>query len=120
MRYINEEIGVVINSHSGQCTALEHLGFKTEGDMGVKNMGVKKAIVKKEKNIVAGGEHMKVGAAVSRSGLMEVAKARGIKNFRVMNKVELVEVVELDANSPRVLEIQKAAVARWKAGWTKK
>lgn len=55
----------------------------------------------------------------SRNQLMETVKLRGIKNFRVMNKAELAEIVG-GARADRVTEIQQQAVARWKAGWGKK
>ena len=55
----------------------------------------------------------------SRNQLMEVVKSRGIKNFRVMNKAELAEIVG-GAKSDRIEAIMKEAVTRWKAGWTKK
>lgn len=59
-------------------------------------------------------------AGQSRNQLMETVKSRGIKNFRVMNKAELAEIVG-GAKADRVAEIQKQAVERWKSGWgTKK
>ena len=54
----------------------------------------------------------------SRNQLMEAVKSRGIKNFRVMNKAELAEIVG-GAKSDRIEAIMKEAVTRWKAGWTK-
>ena len=56
----------------------------------------------------------------SRNQLMEEVKSRGIKNFRVMNKAELTEIVG-GAKPERIEAIQKEAVNRWKSGWgTKK
>ena len=55
----------------------------------------------------------------SRNQLMEEVKSRGIKNFRVMNKAELTEIVG-GAKPDRIEAIMKEAVTRWKAGWTKK
>lgn len=58
-------------------------------------------------------------AGQSRNHLMLEVKSRGIKNFRVMNKAELAEIVG-GADPDRIAEIQKEAVARWKSGWGKK
>ena len=55
----------------------------------------------------------------SRNQLMEEVKSRGIKNFRVMNKEELAEIVD-GAKPDRIEAIMKEAVTRWKAGWKKK
>ena len=56
----------------------------------------------------------------SRNQLMEAVKSRGIKNFRVMNKAELAEIIGC-AKPDRIEAIMKEAVARWKSGWgTKK
>ena len=56
----------------------------------------------------------------SRNQLMEEVKSRGIKNFRVMNKAELAEIVA-GAKEDRIKEIGEEAVKRWKSGWgTKK
>lgn len=59
-----------------------------------------------------------VGKEKSRNHLMDEVRARGIKNFRVMNKAELAEIVE-GAKADRIAEIQKQAVERWKSGWGK-
>jgi hypothetical protein len=62
---------------------------------------------------------------MTRTELMLEAKARGIKQFRVMNKAELSEIVHLlqtdlgEAGNNRIQAIQKTAVARWKSGWKK-
>jgi hypothetical protein len=95
------------------------LGYKTEeeGKMAkkkkaaiVKKTAVKEPVVKNTKAEEAG---------LSRSRLMEEVKKRGIKNFRVMNKAELTEIVG-GAKPERIEAIQKGALTRWKAGWTKK
>ena len=53
--------------------------------------------------------------------LMMLAKDREIKNFRVLNKAELAEVVTEGVTPERIQEVVAGAVARWKAGWgTKK
>ncbi len=56
----------------------------------------------------------------SRNELMLQAKAKGIKNFRVINKQELVEILKEGIDQERINEIISDAVARWKAGWGKK
>lgn len=57
----------------------------------------------------------------TRQALMMLAKDRGIKNFRVLNKVELAEVVTDGVTPERIQEVVAGAVSRWKAGWgTKK
>ena len=53
----------------------------------------------------------------SRNELMLAVKAQKIKNFRVMNKEELAEVLKTDATASRIKEIQETAVKRWKSGW---
>jgi hypothetical protein len=55
----------------------------------------------------------------SRHELMLQAKAKGIKNFRVINKEELVEILKESTTQERINEIVAGAVARWKAGWGK-
>ncbi|MCM8797071.1 MAG: hypothetical protein NC923_04250 [Candidatus Omnitrophica bacterium] len=55
----------------------------------------------------------------SRNELMLQAKAKGVKNFRVLNKEELVEILKEDTTQERISEIVTGAVDRWKAGWGK-
>lgn len=54
----------------------------------------------------------------SRNDLMLKVKAKGIKQFRVMNKAEMTEV--LSATPERIKEIQDGAVLRWKQGFGKR
>lgn len=56
----------------------------------------------------------------SRNELMLQAKAKGIKNFRIINKEELVEILKEGTTQERINEIVAGAVARWKTGWGKK
>jgi len=56
----------------------------------------------------------------SRNELMLQAKAKGVKNFRVINKKELVEILKEGTTQERINEIVTGAVTRWKAGWGKK
>jgi len=53
----------------------------------------------------------------SRAILMMKARQKGIKNFRILNKAELLEAIQEGTPPERTLEIINQAVARWKAGW---
>ena len=55
----------------------------------------------------------------SRNDLMLKVKAAGVKNYRIMNKAELTEVLLCleTKNQERIKEIADGAIARWKAGW---
>jgi len=55
---------------------------------------------------------------ISRADLMDQAKKKGIKNFRVLNKAELEEAVKPSTSQERIKAIVTGAVARWKAGWS--
>ena len=129
MKYSSQNHDVVVNA-SGGYAVLERLGFKTEeGEMAKKKKAAvktaepkkgklaSKAVVeaaseKFRKNVLGGKEK-------SRNELMLEVKTLGVKNFRVMNKTELAEIVA-GAKPDRVEAIMKEAVTRWKAGWTKK
>lgn len=56
----------------------------------------------------------------SRNELMLAAKDRGVKNFRVLNKQELAEVLKNIGDHKAVDAIVAGAVARWKSGWGSK
>jgi len=51
---------------------------------------------------------------------MLMAKEKGIKNFRVLSKQELTDVLANLGDQAKVDAIVSGAVARWKAGWGKK
>ncbi|MBC8436534.1 MAG: hypothetical protein H8D90_01435 [Candidatus Omnitrophica bacterium] len=51
---------------------------------------------------------------------MITAKERGVKNFRVLNKQELSDVLKNIGDQKAVDAIVAGAVARWKSGWGKK
>jgi len=55
----------------------------------------------------------------SRNELMIMAKERGVKNFRVLNKQELTDVLKNIGDQKVVDAIVAGAVARWKSGWGK-
>jgi len=59
-------------------------------------------------------------AGASRNELMLAAKERGVKNFRVLNKQELTDVLKNIGDQKAVDAIVAGAVARWKSGWGKK
>ena len=56
-------------------------------------------------------------AGASRNELMMTAKERGVKNFRVLNKQELSDVLKNIGDQKTVDAIVAGAVARWKSGW---
>ena len=53
----------------------------------------------------------------TRNELMMMAKERGIKNFRVLNKEELMHVLAEGITQQEIDAIVAGAVKRWKAGW---
>ncbi len=59
-------------------------------------------------------------AGASRNELMMTAKERGVKNFRVLNKQELSDVLKNIGDQKAVDAIVAGAVARWKSGWGKR
>ena len=56
----------------------------------------------------------------TRNDLMLQAKERGIKNFRVLNKEELAQVLADGVTQEQINEVVAGSVARWKAGWGKR
>ena len=56
-------------------------------------------------------------AGASRNELMMTAKEKGVKNFRVLNKQELTDVLKNIGDQKAVDAIVAGAVARWKTGW---
>lgn len=55
----------------------------------------------------------------SRNELMLKAKAKGIKNFRILSKEELEEILKEGISKEHTNQIVAKAVARWKSGWGK-
>ena len=53
----------------------------------------------------------------SRNELMLIAKDRGIKNFRVLNKEELMHVTAEGITQQEIDALVAGAVDRWKSGW---
>jgi uncharacterized protein (DUF342 family) len=56
----------------------------------------------------------------TRNALMLQAKELGIRNFRVLNKEELAQVLADGVTPERINEVVAGSVARWKAGWGKR
>ena len=59
-------------------------------------------------------------AKETRQVLMLKAKERGIKNFRVLNKDELMHVLAEGITQQEIDALVAGAVARWKSGWGSK
>jgi hypothetical protein len=70
--------------------------------------------VKETKQSDQNNMHKTTTTGPSRKELMEEAKAKKIKYFRIMNKSELGEVIATGCSTKRIIEIQTAAVKRWK------
>lgn len=90
-----------------------------------KNVKKQKAVeVKEPKKVSAEASSPKEGivmhAGASRNELMLVAKERGVKNFRVLNKQELADVLKNIGDQKAMNVIVAGAVARWKSGWGSK
>lgn len=82
----------------------------------------KKQKVVKDKKVSAESssspkEGITMHAGASRNELMMAAKERGVKNFRVLNKQELSEVLKNIGDQKAVDAVVAGAVARWKSGW---
>lgn len=88
-----------------------------------KHYGKEKAKTQKAKTPVSPLENSETSKThnkgQSRNELMLQAKAKGIKNFRVINKQELIEILKEGTTRERINEIVSGSVTRWKAGWGK-
>ena len=80
----------------------------------------------KKKRAKKVAEDAKIASAVapvlkakSRNDLMLEAKAKGIKNFRILNKAELFKVLDPATIQQEIDGIVSDAVIRWKSGWSK-
>ena len=56
----------------------------------------------------------------SRNELMLIAKDRGIKNFRILNKNELMHILAEGITQQEIDALVAGAVKRWKSGWGSK
>lgn len=88
-----------------------------------KYYGKKKSKTPKAKAPVDNSPSPKEGIVLAtgstRNELMLTAKQRGVKNFRVLNKRGLADVLKNIGDQKAVDAIVAGAVARWKAGWGK-
>jgi len=79
---------------------------------------------KQEKRVAENGRIAKaVGSAIveeNRNSLMLRAKAKGIKNFRVLNKAELEFVLKENQPQADIDACVAKAVQRWHSGWGNK
>jgi hypothetical protein len=86
-----------------------------------KYYGEKKSKAQEPKTLVKKLKESKVGDAFSkgpsRNELMLKAKAKGIKNFRVINKEDLIEILKEGITKERINELVAQAVAKWKSSW---
>ena len=57
--------------------------------------------------------------ATSREQLMLLAQSAGIKYFRILNKEELVKVLDITKSATEIENIVEAAKTRWQVGMTK-
>src|SRR3989338_9448618 len=89
-----------------------------------KQKGKKQKVVEDKKvssvNSPSPKEGIVMHTGASRNELMMTAKERGVKNFRVLNKQELSEVLKNIGDQKTVDAIVAGAVARWKSGWGKR
>ncbi|MBI5732450.1 hypothetical protein HY967_00620 [Candidatus Jorgensenbacteria bacterium] len=90
-----------------------------------KNVKKRKTVEAKEaKKVMAEVSSPKEGivmhAGASRNELMLTAKERGVKNFRVLSKQELADVLKNIGDQKTVDAIVASAVTRWKSGWGKR
>ena len=69
----------------------------------------------KETDLVAKPE----GVSATRNNLMLEAKIKGIKNFRILNKQELIDCLAHLAEPEYVKKVVDAAKIRWQSGWKK-
>ena len=78
------------------------------------------AICERLKIVKKGSGDIEVEGKESRHSLMLKAKDRSIKNFRVLNKSELMHALAAGVTQQEIDAIVAGAVARWKSGWGKK
>lgn len=106
----NAKIQTVMKAHAGICA-------------NEKKVRDKKVAEDAAVNKAAADHEIKAPAEGSRADLMNQAKAKGIKYYRIMTKEELASVLDYkeQGNEASIAEIQEEAKSRWKAGWgTKK
>lgn len=82
-----------------------------------KNKKANDAIEERVSEIVKDEVAKDTAKGPSRNDLMLQAKAKGIKNFRILNKVELQKVLDPTTIQQDIDGIVADAIARWKIGW---
>ncbi len=65
-------------------------------------------------------EGIRMAVGTTRAELMAQCKARGIKNYRVINKVEMGDILAHIGDQVYIDKVVAGAVARWKQGWGQK
>lgn len=55
----------------------------------------------------------------TRNELMETCKQKGVKNFRVLNKQEMTDILKNIGDQKYIDIVVEGAVRRWKSGWGK-
>ena len=53
----------------------------------------------------------------TRADLMAQAKEKGVKNFRILNKEELMKVLAPETTKEGIDIVVQGAVTRWQSGW---
>jgi hypothetical protein len=84
---------------------------------GVNAICEKFKMAKKENSVPV--DHGEQEVKQSRHTLMMIAKERGIKNYRVLNKEELMHITAEGITQQEVDALVYGAVKRWKSGWGK-
>lgn len=79
-----------------------------------KNARAKKAV---EDRVAEINKEKKAGTELSRKDLMLQAKAKGIKYFRILSKVELEKVIDPKTIQQDIDGVISDAKKRWKNGW---
>jgi len=69
--------------------------------------------------VVVNKEPLALTGTSSRKDLMQACKEKGIKNYRVMNKAELKDILSHLTDTKYCDEVMRGAVERWKAGFGK-
>lgn len=58
-------------------------------------------------------------AGATRNEIMLQCKEKGVKNFRVLNKQEMVDILKNIGDQKYIDIVVEGAVRRWKSGWKK-
>lgn len=92
---------------------------KVNEKLAEKGIPIQLAASKKEDKSPSPKEGIVMHAGASRNDLMMTAKARGIKNYRILNKKELTDILKDIGNKKYINTVVEEAVKRWKASWGK-